>query len=159
MSGESTTVNRSLREYYSVLEEAKADALGACFVLSMHSEADQRTFLALFIAGFLRSIRFGLTHAHGGANAIQFNYLLQQGAFHANPESGEIFINEMRARNAILNLASEIIEIQEHGDYERAKQFTSSFCVTTSVINNLLHKLRKLPIDIRIRYKTAQSGD
>ena len=157
VGGESTTVNRSLREYYSVLEEAKADALGACFILSMYHEADQRAFLAQFVAGFLRSIRFGLTHAHGGGNAIQFNYLLKQGAFYVDPESGEMLINETRACEAILSLASEIIDIQEHGNYERAKQFSSSFCVTSPEINSLLHKLRTLPIDIRIRYKTTRS--
>jgi hypothetical protein len=156
VGGESTTVNRALHQYYSVLEEAKADALGACFVLSINSDADQRAFLGLFVAGFLRSIRYGLSHAHGGANIIQFNYLLQEGGFEVDSEKGKLFINEERARKAILKLASEIIGIQERGDFEGASRLASTFCVINPVIERLLHKLRNLPIDIRIRYKAGR---
>jgi hypothetical protein len=156
VGGQSTTVNRALHQYYSVLEEAKADALGACFVLSINSDLDQRSFLRLFVAGFLRSIRYGLSHAHGGANIIQFNYLLQEGGFEVDSAAGELFINETRARNAILKLASEIIGILERGDVEGASRFASTFCAMNPVIEGLLHKLRDLPIDIRIRYQPGQ---
>lgn len=155
VNGESTTVNRSLQQYYSVLEEAKADTLGACFLLSTSSDSDHHAFLALYVAGFMRSIRFGLSQAHGGANIIQFNYLLREGGFEIDRAAGKLFINDVRARSAIIKLASEIIGIQERGDFEAARSLFNTYCVMTPTIESFINKLSDLPIDIRINYKVS----
>jgi hypothetical protein len=155
VNGELTTVNRSLQQHYSVLEEAKADTLGACFMLSTLSDSDHYAFLALYVAGFMRSIRYGLSQAHGGANIIQFNYLLREGGFEVDRKSGKLFINEARTRDAVAKLASEIIDIQERGDFEAAGHFVSTYCVENLVIEELIGKVNDLPIDIRIRFKAS----
>ena len=154
INGETTTINRSLRQYYSVLEEAKADALGACILLSASDNQNRQVFLDLFVAGFLRSIRYGQSHAHGGANIIQFNYLLKQGAFDIDSNSGKIRVNHDAAHRAILKLATEIIRIQEKGDFDLARHFFERFCIQNELIKRLLRELEDIPVDIRIKYRS-----
>lgn len=153
-NGELTTVNRALQQYYSVLEEAKADTLAACLMLKISSGSGSQAFLETYISGFLRSIRFGLANAHGGSNAIQFNFLVKEGAMTVDNEAVGIVINYPRAHKAILKLATEIISIEERGDFEKAKRFVSKYCTTYNDLNSLVHKVRDFPIDIRISYKS-----
>lgn len=152
IGSEETTVNRCLRQYHSVLEEAKADALGACLALTGPRETDQDLFLSGYVGQFIRSIRFGIEDAHGGANAIQFNYLLKQCGFRIEDSTRTISIDSSRARQAIFNLAAEIIAIQERGDFKAARQFVSDHCVVSQPIERLINAVSDLPIDIRIRY-------
>jgi len=149
INGEATTVNRSLRQYHSVLEEAKADALGACL-------AFRDLNISFFIRGYLgnavRSVRFGLDQAHGGASAIQLNYFLQERAFTVDPQTGKISIDETLARQAIFELAAKILRIQEAGNFDEAREFVARYCVVSPEIELLLERVKNLPIDIRIRY-------
>jgi hypothetical protein len=152
VNSDATTVNRCLKQYHSVLEEAKADALGACLALNADRDLDSNLFLRGYIGRFIRSIRFGLDQAHGGANAIQFNYLLHEKAFTVNLERGRLSLNESRARKAVFKLASNIIDIQERGDFAAADKFLSRFCVASPEIEALAERVKDFPIDIRIRY-------
>ena len=152
--GDATTVNRCLREYYSVLEEAKADTLAACFLLAKHDDATASVLLETYVAGFLRPIRFGLTSAHGGANCIQFNFLLQEEAISIDPKTGKIRIDPVRIRASTFKLANAIVSIQERGDFEAAKHFVETYRLMNDEIDRLISKVNEVPIDIRIRYKS-----
>lgn len=152
VNGEPSTVNRALKQLHSVLEEAKADALGACLALTAGQNIDARLFLNSFIGNFLRPIRFGLDQAHGGANAIQFNYLLSERAFYIDDSTGRLSIDETRSRDAVFKLAATILSIQEQGDFAGASKFLKKFCVTTPELSRLLRRVEDVPIDIRIRY-------
>lgn len=153
VNGEDTTVNRCLKQYHSILEEAKADTLGACLRLNFGNVSDSRTLLETYVGGFLRFVRFGLTRAHGRANAIQFNYLLRESAITIDSETGKLSIDQSRARKALFKLASNIIDIQERGDFDAAQSFVTAFGVMSPEIEELIHRISDLPIDIRIRYK------
>ncbi len=152
VKGEATTVNRSLRQYHSVLEETKADVLGACLSLMAIDSSEISLFLKTFIACFIRSIRFGLDQAHGGANAIQFNYLLAEKAFAVHVPTGKISVDEAVARAAVNKLTAEVLRIQEQGDFEAARDFINRFCVPSREIEAVAAAVDDLPIDVRIRY-------
>jgi hypothetical protein len=152
VNGQPSTVNRSLKQLHSVLEEAKADALGACFALTAVPDLDDRLFLNSFTGNFVRSIRFGLEQAHGGANAIQFNYLLEQQAFRVDDTTGRISTDEARTREAVFKLAATILDIQERGDFKSASAFVKKFCRTTPELATLLKRVEDFPIDIRIDF-------
>jgi hypothetical protein len=154
--GEATTVNRSLKQHYSVLEETKADTLAACFILQMAGGSDIRIFLETYIPGFLRAIRFGLSSSHGGANAIQFNFLLQEGAFEVDAKAGKISVNEQKAPRALTRLVSSVIAIQERGDFEAAHRFVADFCIMSPEIRVLTDRVSDLPVDIRIRFNASR---
>ncbi|HEY2963204.1 MAG TPA: hypothetical protein VGJ37_12350 [Pyrinomonadaceae bacterium] len=152
VNGEPSTVNRALKQLHSTLEEAKADALGACLALIAGEDIDARLFLNSFVGNFVRSIRFGLEQAHGGANAIQFNYLLEQRAFRLEEKTRRISVDEARTREAVFKLAATILDIQEQGDFAGASAFVKKYCVETPELTELVERAKDLPIDIRIRY-------
>jgi hypothetical protein len=153
-NGELSTVNRSLRQHHSVLEETKADTLAACLILHTCNDSNARAFLGTYVSGFLRAIRLGLSTAHGGANAVQFNFLLKEGAIAIHPKSGSVVIDQEKSRKSLIQLISNVIGIQESGDFEGAARFLNAFCVMNPEIERLVGRLSDLPIDIRIRYKT-----
>ena len=84
VSGRATTVRQEMKELSSVVEEAKADVSGL-FALQFLvdrgklDKAYQQTMYTTYLASMFRSIRFGLTEAHGRGVAIQLNYFLDHG--------------------------------------------------------------------------------
>src|SRR4029450_1438611 len=85
VGGRATTVRQELKDTYSTIEEAKADISGL-FALQFLIDKGvldkglERTIYTTFLASAFRSIRFGITEAHGRGQAIQMNYLLDQRA-------------------------------------------------------------------------------
>jgi hypothetical protein len=152
VNGEPSTVNRSLKQLHSTLEEAKADALGACLAMTAVPDLDARLFLDSLVGNLVRSVRFGLDQAHGGANAIQFNYLLRDRAFRIDDNTGRIWVDEARTREAVFDLTAVILDIQERGDFWAASEFVQHFCRTTPELALLLERVEALPIDIRLRF-------
>jgi hypothetical protein len=155
--GEHTTVNRCLRQHYTVLEEAKADSLGACLTLTA-SESDAATFLQTYVGGLLRPIRFGVGDAHGGANTIQFNYLLQHRAITVNAVSGKLTIDPDAVRTRLYNLVGDILDIQERGDFAAAERLIATCRVIGPELEGLIRKTEELPVDIRIRFRSHRAG-
>jgi hypothetical protein len=149
--GEHTTVNRCLRQHYTVLEEAKADTLGACLTLTA-AESDAATFLQTYVGGLLRPIRFGAADAHGGANTIQFNYLLQHRAIIVNAVTGKLTIDPDAVRRTLCKLVASILDIQERGDFAAADHMISTFRGIGSDLRMLIKSTEDLPVDIRIRF-------
>src|SRR5262245_43834225 len=85
-NGRSTTVRQELKDTYSYLEEAKADISGLFALQHLIDKgslprAMERSLYTTFLASAFRSIRFGVSEAHGKGIAVQLNYLLDQGAF------------------------------------------------------------------------------
>jgi Peptidase family M49 len=155
--GQETTVNRCLRQHYSTLEEAKADALGACLTVNSARQFDTATFLQTYVGNLLRSIRFGFGEAHGGANAIQFNYLLAAGAIRVDAVSKRISIKYKEAIRSLQNLAAEILSIQGHGDIDAAAQLIANFRTIRPELRDLIAQTADLPIDLRIRFSGRAS--
>src|SRR6185295_13634364 len=76
VGGRATTVRQELKETSSTIEEAKADISGlwALRQLADRRQIDQaiaRTMYTTFLASAFRSIRFGISEAHGRGIAIQ----------------------------------------------------------------------------------------
>jgi hypothetical protein len=86
-------VKDNLKEYYSAMEEGKADILGLFFVTQLvdmgeYKNKDLMDNYVTFMAGLFRSIRFGASSAHGKANMVRFNYFMKRGAFTRNAKTG-----------------------------------------------------------------------
>ncbi len=108
-------------------EEAKADILGLFMVCHL-IEAGEITDITVeqaistYIAGILRSVRFGAASSHGKANMMCFNYMEQNGAFSRN-EAGLYVIDFEKARAAMNSWADLVLTTQGNGDYEFAVKF------------------------------------
>ncbi len=155
--GHQTTVSKELKETYSTLEEAKADVVGLYQFPYMIERGvfDQNLadkIYASFVGGIFRSVRFGISEAHGGANVITLNYLMEKGGVEFDPTTERFRVNYNRIEKAIKELSHEILMIQAHGDYEAAKAFIAKYRYISSELQKALGKLSDIPVDIRPMY-------
>jgi Peptidase family M49 len=154
INGRKTAVNKELKETYSTLEECKADILGMynnIFMIDKKvypKEFAEETYVT-FLAGIFRSVRFGINEAHGGGNAIIYNYLLEKGGYEYNPDTKKVRVNFDKIYPALKELANKVLTIQATGDYDGAKSFIAKYAVNSPSMDTLRAKLIKLPVDIR----------
>ncbi len=153
--GRETEVRLELKDTFSTLEEAKADAMGEwdIFVLARAGkgyfpEAIFRQQSATYLAGIFRSVRFGIGEAHGKANAIQYNYLVEKGAISHDAATGRFRMDVPVFEKAIADLVRDICTIQARGDYEASKAFIAKYGVTTPELDAALARLGHIPVDI-----------
>jgi hypothetical protein len=159
VSGKATTVREQLRETYSTIEEAKADVTGlfALQYLVDHGKLDkqlQQTMYTTYLASMFRSIRFGLTEAHGRGVAIQLNYFLDHGGVTVAPD-GTFAVDAAKIRQNVTDLARDLMTLQATGDYAAAKQLLSTMAVVRPPAQQVFDKLKGVPVDIEPRFVTA----
>ncbi len=121
------SVRNALKDAYSPVEEAKADITSLYLVTKLHEmgelpESKLKDNYVTFLAGIFRSIRFGISSAHGQANMMEFNYLKEHGAFERN-EEGQYKINYEKMQEVVADMSGYIITMQGDGDYEQAKEW------------------------------------
>jgi hypothetical protein len=160
VGGKATTVRQAMRELSSALEEAKADISGL-FALQfmidrgLISRATEHEMYATFLAGVFRSVRFGITEAHGRGIALQFNYLLEKKAFSYNEKTGTFAVDFAAIKPAVRELTSLIMTIQAEGNYERAKQLLDHYAVLRPEMKHVLDGLTGIPVDIAPSFPLA----
>ncbi len=157
-NGERVDVAKLLKEYYSVIEECKADVLGA---LNLKFLMDKGVFAqnpyglyATYLGGMFRSIRFGINEAHGGGVAIQFNYLMEKGAFFVN-DQGKLDLDEKKMLPALTELAQQLLMLQAKGDYEGTKKLVMQYRVMSPVMKKYVEQLKEVAVDIRPSYQIS----
>lgn len=152
VNGIETTVNKELKEHYSVIEEAKADIVGLLSAFFFHERGllphSERETTSTFLAGLFRSIRFGVEEAHGRANAIELAFLSEKGVISLDPVSLTYRIDFEKARQGVGDLARELLMLEALGDYEGASRFISRYGVLDDYTKNVLGKLGAIPVDI-----------
>jgi hypothetical protein len=158
-NGKKTTVNKELKELYSVLEETKADILGmwnSQFLMDkgvLPNELEKNLYIT-YLGSMFRSMRFGLDQAHGGANAIEINYILEKQGFLYDEATGRFRVNPdpQKVKDAVKQLCQEILEIHALGDYDRAKQFIDKYRHISPQVEKAIAKVTHVPTDIQPVY-------
>ena len=158
--GTETTVGKELKDLYSVIEECKADITSVHNLLYLMEKGvfDKKNKYALFctyLGGMFRSIRFGIHGAHGGGIAIQFNYLIEKGAFYVGKDN-KLHVNTKKIAEAVKELAHKVLMIQAHGDYQKAKKLIEKYSKVTPVLKKYLAQLKDIPVDIRPQYPSIK---
>ena len=123
------TVDSAMGSEKTTWEEAKADILGLFMVnklieMGEITDITKEESIATFIAGIVRSVRFGSASSHGKANMMCFNYMEDNGAFSRN-EEGRYVVDFEKAAAAIDSWASLILETQATGNQEFAKKYSA----------------------------------
>jgi hypothetical protein len=159
VGGRQTTVRQELKETYSAIEEAKADASGlwALRQLADRKQVDAsiaRTMYATFLASAFRSIRFGVNEAHGRGIAIQLNYLLDAGAFRVR-QDGTFTVETGKIGDAVTALTREIMTLQAEGNYAKAKELIDRLGNVRPEVQKVLDRLSGVPVDIEPKFTTA----
>ncbi|HUF69792.1 MAG TPA: hypothetical protein VMM79_14205 [Longimicrobiales bacterium] len=160
-SGERASVNQALRENYSAIEEAKADVTGLhCLTVlaaeGVYDETFVRQAFIGHIADLFRAVRFGTGEAHGKANLVQFNWLIEKGAITYDIESRTISADLAAVIAANRELAGVILTLQARGDYDAAASLLSTHGEIRPELQALLAKLEDVPVDIRPNYTVLQ---
>lgn len=157
VKGEKTTVNKALKELYSVIEECKADTLAVwnTFFLKekkMYSDEFMRSLYPTYLASIFRSVRFGIGEAHGGGNIMQFNYLREKGAITYDSKRNYFGINRSKMKDAVKDLAHDLLIIEATGNYAAAKKFVKKYKVMPAIVKKTIARLESVPVDIKPIY-------
>ena len=161
VDGRDTTPRAELKELYSAIEEAKADVTGLFALQYMmdhaqemklssvlpSDEAAQRQLYTTYLASMFRSLRFGLNEAHGKGMAIQFNYLMDKGAF--SQRSDHTFALDLeKFKQGVRDLDHDLLTIEAQGDYAAAKKLLDEMGVVRPAVQKSLDRLKGIPTDI-----------
>jgi hypothetical protein len=161
VGGAQTTVRMQLKELSSAIEEAKADITGLWALQylmdkGMIEKSLERSLYTTFLASCFRSVRFGITEAHGKGIALQFNYLTDEGAIKFNERAGTFQIDETRIKAAVTKLTREILTLQAEGSYAKAKAMLDKYGVIRPPMQHALSRLGNVPVDIEPHFPLAQ---
>lgn len=160
VDGKDTTVRLQLKDTNSALEEAKADITGLWALQYLMDKgvvdkAMERAFYTTYLASSFRSVRFGVNEAHGKGQALQFNYLTDEGAITLDEAKGTFHINFDKVKDAVRKLTTEIMTIQAEGAYDKAKAMLDKYAVIRPAMQKALDKLSAVPVDIEPQFPLA----
>jgi hypothetical protein len=162
VGGRDTNVRKELKDLYSAIEEAKADITGlwALQYLIDNGSVDramERDLYTTYLASSFRSVRFGTTEAHGKGQAMQFNYLLDEGAIKTDQAAGTFSVDTLKIKDAVRKLANDILTIEAEGSYDKAKAMLDKYGVVRPVMQAALDRLSDVPVDIEPDFVMAKS--
>jgi len=153
VAGRTTSPRQQMKELYSAIEEAKADITGLFMLQYLfdhglaHGPKAESQLYTTYLASAFRSMRFGLTEAHGKGMAMQVNYLTDKGAFVANPD-GTFAVDLTKIKGAVRDLTHDLLTLEAQGDYAGAKKMLNTLGVVRPAIESALDRLRDIPTDI-----------
>ncbi|HSH50396.1 MAG TPA: hypothetical protein VK982_01595 [Bacteroidales bacterium] len=125
------TVREALKEYYTSIEEGKADILGLFIVDKLYEMGELTSGEVMdnyvtFMAGIFRSARFGIASSHGKANMMRFYFFQEKGAFTKDTETGTYKVDFNKMKAAMNDLTEKILVIQGDGNFEQAKAWVEA---------------------------------
>jgi len=168
VDGRDTTVRNELKEVYSPVEEAKADITGLYALQYMmdhatemklsgvlkSDDAAQRQLYTTYMASMFRSLRFGLSDAHGKGMAIQLNYLMDREAF-AQQADGTFALDLGKFKLAVRELDHDLLTFEARGDYAGATKLLNEMGVLRPQLKKAFGRLDGIPTDIEPIFVTA----
>ena len=161
VDGQDATVRKQLKDLYSAIEEAKADATGLWALQYMIDKgiiekSMERTLYTTFLASMFRSVRFGITEAHGRGVALQFNYLTDEGAIKYNAAKGTFSVDQSKIKEAVKKLTHDLLTLEAEGSYDKAKAMLDKLAVIRPEMKQALDKLQNVPVDIEPVFPLAK---
>lgn len=160
LDGKESTPRAALKELHSAIEEAKADITGLWAMQYLMDKgvidaSMQASMYTTYLASAFRSVRFGINEAHGKGIALQFNYLMDEGAIQADEKTGKFEIVAAKIRPAVTKLTGELLTLEAEGSYAKADALLKKYAVIRPVMEKALNKLGAIPVDIDPRYPLA----
>ncbi|MDQ3550343.1 MAG: Zn-dependent hydrolase, partial [Bacteroidota bacterium] len=103
-----------------------------------------------YMAGILRSVRFGASSAHGKANMVNFNFFAEKGAFERTTK-GHYKVNFDKFRIAMNELSALILKLQGDGDKAGVESLMKEKGVIQPQLKADLNRLQEkgIPVDIK----------
>jgi hypothetical protein len=111
-------------------------------------------YLASYLAGIFRTVRFGTGEAHGRAEMMEFNFLAEQGAI--VQAGGRYRVDYAKTPPAIERLAKELLEQEAAGDRGRAEAWLSKYDRMPPALTQALAAAAEVPIDVDPMFSFAE---
>lgn len=151
-TGERVDTRLLLKNLYSTIEEAKADVVGTWSLLyamdqKLLTAFDANALFATDVGLMFRSMRFGLSEAHGRGTAIQWNWYREKGAI-VPAADGRFRVDNEKMTEAVRSLANELLMIEATGDFARAERLVNQYGKATPEIDRVTASLNDIPVDI-----------
>ena len=151
VQGKQVDINEAIGPAYSGLEEAKADVTGMFGLKWLVDrgalpQARLEEYYASYVAGLLRTLRFGAGEAHGRAETMEFDYLLENRA--VTRADGRYAVDYARMPAAMAQLARELLEIEATGDRPRAENWFAKYGNIPPELTAALAATKDIPVDL-----------
>ena len=148
-----------LKNLYSTIEECKADVLGIWNLLyaidqKLITSFDTETLYVTNAGLLFRSMRFGISEAHGRGTAVQWNWYREKGAIVPTGEN-RFKVDISKTYEAVKSLSNELLMIEATGDFQRAERLLEKYGVNNDEIARVTESLKDIPVDIAPVFPTA----
>jgi hypothetical protein len=153
VGGSKQDIRAAIGPAYSGLEEAKADVVGLFSLkwLVDHGGVPPQKlngYYISYVAGFLRTVRFGVAEAHGRAEMMEFNYLAARGVLARDPASGRYAIDLERMPGAVADLVRELLQQEASGDRARTEAWFAQYGSMPPELAKALEAVHDVPVDV-----------
>ncbi len=150
-NGKQVDIREAIGPAYSGLEEAKADVVGMFGLkwLVDHSALPKgrlEEFYSSYVAGIFRTLRFGAGEAHGRAELMEFNYLLENKALTA--DAGRYSINYAKMPATLAQLAQKLLVFEAMGDRAGVEAWFTKYNKMPAELTKALAATTDIPVDI-----------
>lgn len=171
VNGRNTTAREELKELYGAIEEAKADVTGLFALQYMmdhakemgldksilpNDEAARKQLYTTYLASAFRTLRFGVTEAHGKGMAVQFNFLADKGAF-VQAKDGTFAVDMTKIAKAVEDLDRKLLTVEAEGDYQGAKKLLDELGGVRAPLQKVLDGMKDIPNDIEPIFVSADA--
>jgi hypothetical protein len=116
----------------------------------------ERSLYTTYLASMFRSVRFGITEAHGRGVAMQFNYFTDEGAIKFDQDKDTFSVDHAKVKDAVRKLTHDLLTIEAEGSYEKAKAILDNYAVVRPAMKGALDRLSGVPVDIEPVFPLAK---
>jgi hypothetical protein len=152
VDGKQVDIREAIGPMYGGLEEAKADVTGIFLAKwlvdrKILPEPMLHSIYGSYVAGIFRTLRFGTGEAHGRAEMMEFNYLLEHGALSQGGD-GRYTIDYAAMPEAIASLAEKLLTFEAKGDRAGVEDWYAKYDVMPPALVRSLESTKDIPVDI-----------
>lgn len=152
INGKQISINEAIGPAFSGLEEAKADVTGIFLAkwLVDHKllpSSNLNQIYASYIAGIFRTLRFGTGEAHGRAEMMEFNVLIEHNVL-IQTSDGRYTIDYAAMSSAITSLTQQLLTFEANGDRAGVEAWFAKYDVMPPGLTHSLESVADIPVDI-----------
>jgi len=160
IDGKQVDIREAIGPAYGGLEEAKADVTGIFLAKwlvdqKLLPQSDLRAIYASYVAGIFRTLRFGTGEAHGRAEMMEFNYLLEHKALQQR-DDGRYVVAFDAMPVVIEELATKLLLFEAQGDRAGVEAWYSKYDVMPEALTKALLTTKEIPIDILPEFELSK---
>ncbi len=160
IGGKQVTINEAIGPAYSGLEEAKADVTGIFLAKWLVDQkllpaSEMNGVYGSYVAGIFRTLRFGTGEAHGRAEMMEFNYLLEHNALSQGAD-GKYTIDYAAMPAAIEGLCRSLLMFEANGDRAGVEAWMTKYDVMPPALTKALEATDGIPVDVTPEFELSQ---